>query len=97
MNAVLPCALSLAMVCDTGRHLPPAPASLNDGVVAGCLAGATAAALTVAITDLLRPGIVVSIAAARRGSGDDGTAGDEADDRVVDAAWSAKAMSLVVA
>jgi hypothetical protein len=77
---------------------------LNDGVVAACLAGAggagttAATALTVAITELLRPGNDIAIAAARRGSGDDGTAGDEADDVVVvDAAWSAKAMSLLVA
>jgi hypothetical protein len=62
-------------------------------------AGTTAAtAFTVAITELLRPGNVVAIAAARRGSGgDDGTVGDEADDVAVDAAWSAKAMSLLVA
>jgi hypothetical protein len=87
------------MVCDTGRHRPPAPASLDGAVVAGCPAGAGAArataatSLTVATTDLRRRGIVTAVAA-RRGSGDDGTTGDEADDREADAAWSAKAMSL---
>jgi hypothetical protein len=90
------------MVWDTERHRPPAPAILNDdgAVAAGCLAGAGVAgtmagtALTVVITDLLRAGIV-TMAVARRGSGGDWTAGDAADDGMIEAAWTAKAMSLV--
>jgi ribosomal protein S12 methylthiotransferase accessory factor YcaO len=49
---------------------------LNDGAVAGCLAsagaaGTAAAALTVAITELLRLGIVTIADVTRRGSSGD--------------------------
>lgn len=88
----MPCAPSLDMVCDTGRHRPPAaaPVSLAGTGAAG---GATVATGLTVATDLLRPGMATA-ATTRFGSGDDWTAGDE-DHREVDAALIAEAMSLV--
>jgi hypothetical protein len=77
------------MVCDTGRHRPPAPAVSLAGAP-----GATAAtALTVA-TDLRRPGMATA-AGSRFDNGDEWTAAGEEDHwEEVDAALIAEAICL---